>query len=127
MQIATIKNECDLDKVLEIVFTIFPELRARHRYDRTFWLNQISLGGSDKVILPREFELYPFVQKAINLLKEANTSRCLKVLVKTGAGQKELAKYNKGDFYGDWLTAHPDYIADDIHDAVRWILSFEAK
>lgn len=42
MQIATIKSEYDLDKVLGLVCTIFPELRDGHRYDRTFWLNQIT-------------------------------------------------------------------------------------
>lgn len=167
-----------------------------------------TLGGSDIVTLPSEFESYPFTQKALNLLKEAdksvfsftnqpgiargestveefekellsfgfdkvyicphehgegckcrkpaigmllqatqdysldlhrcvvigdrwtdmvaaNNSLCLKVLVKTGAGKKELAKYDKGNFYGEWIEAYPDYIADDIYDAVRWILGSE--
>ncbi|GLX66513.1 HAD-IIIA family hydrolase [Paenibacillus glycanilyticus] len=47
---------------------------------------------------------------------------CTKVLVKTGSGEKDLAKYQANQFFGEWLEAVPDYIAEDLLDAVNWLL-----
>ncbi|MDQ0899355.1 HAD-IIIA family hydrolase [Paenibacillus sp. V4I7] len=47
---------------------------------------------------------------------------CIKVLVKTGSGERELAKFRNNQFYGEWLDAAPDYIAEDLMDAVNWLL-----
>jgi histidinol phosphatase-like enzyme len=52
----------------------------------------------------------------------ANRAGCTKVLVKTGSGQKDWAKYQSNEFYGEWLEAVPDYIAEDLLHAVNWLL-----
>ncbi len=57
MQLATIKNECELDKVLRLVFSVFPELKEEHRYNRNFWLNQLTRGS--------EFLLFAKCENAI--------------------------------------------------------------
>lgn len=41
MQIAAVKNEYELDNALELVFTIFPELKIGHKYSRAFWQNRL--------------------------------------------------------------------------------------
>lgn len=43
-----------------------------------------------------------------------------KIIVKTGWGESSLNKYRE-----KWLETEPDYIASDILDAVKWILSTE--
>ncbi|CAM3394938.1 HAD-IIIA family hydrolase [Paenibacillus lupini] len=52
----------------------------------------------------------------------ANRAGCIKVLVKTGSGEKDLTKYNNNQFFGEWNEAAPDYIAEDLLDAVKWLL-----
>lgn len=52
----------------------------------------------------------------------AKRAGCIRVLVKTGSGSKDLAKYQSNQFFGEWLEAVPDYIADDLLDAVNWLL-----
>lgn len=47
---------------------------------------------------------------------------CIKVLVKTGSGQRDLEQYRNNKYFGDWLEAYPDFIAKDVNDAVKWIL-----
>jgi len=47
---------------------------------------------------------------------------CIKVLVKTGSGKKDLVKYENNEYYGKWLDVTLDYIAEDFNDAVTWIL-----
>lgn len=41
MQIDAVKNDYELDNVLELVFTIFPELKIGHKYSRAFWQNRL--------------------------------------------------------------------------------------
>lgn len=40
-----------------------------------------------------------------------------KILVKTGWGESSLSKYRD-----KWKEVEPDYIAEDLMDAVMWIL-----
>lgn len=41
-----------------------------------------------------------------------------KILVKTGWGESSLGKYRD-----TWKDVHPDYIATDLYDAIKWLLS----
>lgn len=43
------------------------------------------------------------------------------VLVKTGYGKEEMERIGQGG------TAQPDYVAEDLYDAVKWILNLEGK
>lgn len=52
----------------------------------------------------------------------AKEDGCKKVLVKTGAGAKELEKFNNNEYFGKWKEAYPDFIATDFNKVVRWIL-----
>ncbi|QAY66014.1 HAD-IIIA family hydrolase [Paenibacillus protaetiae] len=52
----------------------------------------------------------------------AKRAGCTKVLVKTGSGEKDLAKYLNNQFFDEWLEAAPDHIAEDLLDAVKWLL-----
>ena len=45
------------------------------------------------------------------------TTHCKGVLVRTGLGESSLGEYRH-----TWEEIHPDYIADDILGAVRWII-----
>ncbi|WP_207918094.1 hypothetical protein [Paenibacillus sp. BK033] len=47
---------------------------------------------------------------------------CTKVLVKTGSGEKAPARYLNHQYFDEWLEATPDYIAEDLLDAVNWLL-----
>lgn len=47
---------------------------------------------------------------------------CIKILVKTGAGNKEYTKYINKEFYGGWGKVIPDYIAEDLKDAIFWLM-----
>lgn len=51
----------------------------------------------------------------------ANEVGAIKILVRTGAGEKELVKYNNNEFFGKWVEVYPDYIAKDLEDAINWI------
>ncbi len=46
----------------------------------------------------------------------------VKVLVRTGAGKKELTRFNNNEFFGKWAVVYPDYIAKDLEDAIKWLL-----
>ncbi|MGD6774235.1 D-glycero-alpha-D-manno-heptose-1,7-bisphosphate 7-phosphatase [Sutcliffiella horikoshii] len=46
----------------------------------------------------------------------ASQAATKKVLVKTGWGESSLTKYR-----GRWIDVEPDYIAENLTDAVRWI------
>lgn len=164
-----------------------------------------TIGGTDDVILPRDFELYPLVQDSINKLKEsgkhifsftnqpgiargevtliefeeelrsfgfdgmyicphehgdgcqcrkpssgmlrkaadennldlkrcvvigdrwtdmvaATEAGCMKVLVQTGSGERDLSKYINNEYFGLWTESYPDYVARDFNAAVKWIL-----
>lgn len=56
-------------------------------------------------------------------LVSAKEAGCTKILVKTGAGKKDIKKYKNGQFFGQYKDAYPDYIAENFNDAVEWILS----
>ncbi|MFC9708144.1 HAD-IIIA family hydrolase [Paenibacillus sp. NPDC056933] len=47
----------------------------------------------------------------------AHTVGAIKILVKTGWGVPSLLEYRD-----KWKTIEPDFIAEDINEAVRWIL-----
>ncbi|SHG63812.1 HAD-IIIA family hydrolase [Ornithinibacillus halophilus] len=53
----------------------------------------------------------------------ANEVGCIKVLVKTGAGEEAFNKYIDNEYYGKWAGISPDYVADNLLKAVEWILS----
>ncbi|OZB92202.1 HAD-IIIA family hydrolase [Paenibacillus sp. XY044] len=52
----------------------------------------------------------------------AQRAGCIKVLVKTGSGEKDLARYRSNQFFGEWLEAAPDYVAENVLEAVNWLL-----
>lgn len=52
----------------------------------------------------------------------AQAAGCIKVLVKTRSGQRDLEQYRNNEYFGDWLEAYPDFIAKDVNEAVKWIL-----
>jgi hypothetical protein len=43
--------------------------------------------------------------------------------VKTGSGKENFEKYKNNEFFGRWGDVKPDYVADDINEAIRWLLS----
>ncbi len=47
----------------------------------------------------------------------ARAARCKGILVRTGVGESSLTEYRH-----TWAEAEPDFIADDVLDAVKWIL-----
>ncbi|ACT02679.1 HAD-IIIA family hydrolase [Paenibacillus sp. JDR-2] len=52
----------------------------------------------------------------------AKRAGCMKVLVTTGSGKKDLSKFQSHQFFGEWLEAAPDYVAENLLDAVNWLL-----
>lgn len=52
----------------------------------------------------------------------AHLAGCMKILVKTGAGMNEYQKYKNAEFFGRWAEVSPNYIAEDLRDAVNWIM-----
>lgn len=48
---------------------------------------------------------------------------CIKVLVKTGAGEKVFIKYQNDEYYGQWAKVSPDFVADNFKNAVDWIIA----
>ncbi|WP_127497156.1 HAD-IIIA family hydrolase [Paenibacillus glycanilyticus] len=52
----------------------------------------------------------------------AHRAGCVKVLVTTGSGEKDLSKFQSNQFFGEWLEATPDYVAENLLDAVNWLL-----
>lgn len=55
-------------------------------------------------------------------LVAANEVGAVKILVRTGAGEKELMKLNNNEFFGKWAEVQPDYVAKDLEDAINWLL-----
>lgn len=55
-------------------------------------------------------------------LVAANEVGAIKILVRTGAGEKELVKFNNNEFFGKWAEVRPDYIAKDLKGAIDWLL-----
>lgn len=56
-------------------------------------------------------------------LVSAKEAGCYKILVETGAGKKDIKKYEAGQYFGKYKEAYPDYIAANFKDAVEWIIS----
>ena len=48
---------------------------------------------------------------------------CIKVLVKTGAGEEAFNKYKIQDYYGKYAEVSPEYIASDFQEAVDWVIA----
>ena len=55
-------------------------------------------------------------------LLAADEVGCKKILVRTGNGEETLQKYVKKEFFGRWGEVRPDYIAENINEAVNWLL-----
>lgn len=51
-----------------------------------------------------------------DMMAAANAG-CIKILVRTGTGEEFLTKYRD-----KWAEIEPDYVADNVLDAVRWLL-----
>ncbi len=56
----------------------------------------------------------------------AEEAGCKKILVKTGSGKETFEKYMNNQFFGRWGEVQPDFIAEDINEAVRWLLLNES-
>lgn len=48
---------------------------------------------------------------------------CRKILVKTGSGKDAYTKYINKGFFGRWKEVKPDFIAEDMNEAVRWLIN----
>lgn len=55
-------------------------------------------------------------------LVAASEVGAVKILVKTGGGEKDLAKFENGELFGKWAQILVDYIAKDLEDAISWLL-----
>ncbi|UFU00147.1 HAD-IIIA family hydrolase [Radiobacillus kanasensis] len=53
----------------------------------------------------------------------AHDAGCIKILVKTGAGEKAFNNYQNHEYFGKWAEVSPDYIANDFQEAVNWIIT----
>nr|WP_163583383.1 HAD-IIIA family hydrolase [Gracilibacillus saliphilus] len=53
----------------------------------------------------------------------AHDAGCIKILVKTGAGEKAFHQYQNQAFFGKWAEVSPEFIANDFREAVDWLLS----
>ena len=53
----------------------------------------------------------------------AHAAGCIKVLVTTGSGNKDYLRYSNNEYFGDWLKAIPNYVAENLLGAVRWLLT----
>lgn len=58
-------------------------------------------------------------------LLAADEVGCKKILVKTGSGKATFVKYMNNQFFGRWGEIDPDFVAQDINEAVTWLLSKE--
>ncbi|MFC6116772.1 HAD-IIIA family hydrolase [Sporosarcina thermotolerans] len=56
-------------------------------------------------------------------LLAADEVGCKKILVKTGSGKDAYNKYINGEFFGRWKDVTPDLIAEDLNEAVNWLLA----
>nr|WP_157037635.1 HAD-IIIA family hydrolase [Ornithinibacillus californiensis] len=57
----------------------------------------------------------------------ANEVKCLKILVKTGAGKEAYHKYKNQEYFGSWADVEPDFIAENFQEAVCWIKNRESR
>lgn len=58
-------------------------------------------------------------------LVAANEVGAVKILVRTGAGEKELKKFDNNEFFGKWAEVQPNYVAKDLKDAIKWLLNIQ--
>jgi histidinol-phosphate phosphatase family protein len=58
-------------------------------------------------------------------LLSADEAGCLKILVKTGSGQQAYEKYQNKEYDGRWAEVKPDYVAEDLNEAIRWLKTEE--
>jgi histidinol-phosphate phosphatase family protein len=58
-------------------------------------------------------------------LLAADEVGCMKILVKTGSGKGTFDKYINNEFFGRWGEIKPDYVAEDLNEAVRWLISHQ--
>lgn len=58
-------------------------------------------------------------------LVAAHLVSCKKILVKTGNGLEALRQYQNNEYYGLYKSVIPDFLAEDVNDAIRWIISNE--
>lgn len=57
----------------------------------------------------------------------ANNAGCKKILVKTGNGENAYQKYINNEFFGVWAEVNPDFVAEDLNGAVKWLISLKAE
>jgi histidinol-phosphate phosphatase family protein len=57
----------------------------------------------------------------------ANEVKCIKILVKTGAGIEAFHKYKNQEYFGSWAEVEPDFIAEHFQEAVSWIKNRESQ
>ncbi|OLS33376.1 HAD-IIIA family hydrolase [Bacillus sp. MRMR6] len=56
-------------------------------------------------------------------LLAADEVGCKKILVKTGSGKETFDKYINKEFFGRWGEVNPDFIAEDLNGAIKWLMS----
>jgi histidinol-phosphate phosphatase family protein len=54
-------------------------------------------------------------------LLAADEAGCMKILVKTGSGNQAFENYRNKEYKGRWAEVQPDYIAEDLNDAINWL------
>ena len=65
-------------------------------------------------------ESYVIGDMGISDMIMANEVGAKGILVRTGVGKSSL-----GDFRDTWIEVEPDYVADNVLEAVKWILKRE--
>jgi histidinol phosphatase-like enzyme len=48
---------------------------------------------------------------------------CKKILVKTGSGKETFEKYINNAYFGRWAEVKPDFVAEDLKEAIKWLLT----
>jgi histidinol-phosphate phosphatase family protein len=56
-------------------------------------------------------------------LLAAEDAGCIKILVKTGSGKQSYEKYISGQYYDRWAKVRPDYVAEDLNEAIEWLIN----
>lgn len=56
-------------------------------------------------------------------LLAADEVGCKKILVKTGSGKETFDNYINNEFFGRWAEVKPDFVAEDLNEAVNWLMS----
>ncbi|MBB4824713.1 histidinol-phosphate phosphatase family protein [Sporosarcina luteola] len=52
----------------------------------------------------------------------AHEAGCIKILVRTGAGEESLRIYENGEYEGAYADVSPEFVAADFQEAVNWII-----